>query len=215
MGDWSGQRAALLRHDVDLDLEPAARLARWLAQRNITSTFFVLVSCPHYNVFSQRSRARLKEMVDLGFEIGLHFDPGVYPGADAARLQAAATQEAGWLATVTGQAVRSLSLHNPHNLSDLYLFEGFLNAYDPRIFAPDRYISDSCRRFRSDPGEFLTRVADAPHPIQILLHPLHYDKVERDYQEIFDNYFARTRSECDLDFRRANPTYVQEVAELQ
>ncbi len=211
MGQWQGQRAALLRHDVDLELEPAARLARQLQQWKIPSTFFVLVTSSHYNALSGPSRQLLREIQECGCEIGLHFDPTVYPEADAAAMQSAARREADWLGQAAGCNIASLSLHNPHSLANLDQFEGFVNAYDPRIFGPDRYLSDSCRRFRHDPEAFLRSVQEAPHPIQILLHPLHYDQVEHDYAGIFRQYFQRLREDCDAQFRAHNPTYAQEV----
>lgn len=51
--DRLGKRSqfALLRHDVDIDLEPASALAEVDARLNVNSTYFFMLRTSHYNVF--------------------------------------------------------------------------------------------------------------------------------------------------------------------
>ena len=49
---WDGGPAIVLRHDVDLDLRPAHRLAALERRCGVRSTFFVLTTCPLYNVLA-------------------------------------------------------------------------------------------------------------------------------------------------------------------
>src|SRR5579859_3672042 len=76
--DWHGQSGIILRHAVDLDILPARRLAELEAEVGVRSTFFFLVSGHTYNPASIQNRPHLRALVNLGFEIGLHFDPTLY-----------------------------------------------------------------------------------------------------------------------------------------
>ncbi|MFN8610498.1 MAG: hypothetical protein U0931_23365 [Vulcanimicrobiota bacterium] len=196
LGDWSpGRRMAILRHDVDLDLEPALRLAQWEQQRSLRASFFVLTTSDCYNPFSKQGQRLLREIQACGGEIGLHLDTGVTP-ADC--LEQVAREDASRLAGVLGREVNTLSLHGPHRLSEIPVIPGFRNAYDPEIFGPGRYISDSSRRFRQDPWEFLKTEAAT---VQILIHPLHFDGSARDYPEIFAEQLRRWLARVDEEHR--------------
>ena len=87
LSEWDTPNAIILRHDVDFDIEAAYRLAMIEAEYNIRSTFFFLTTCHTYNLLSLPNRIKLYEMVKLGFEIGLHFDPTIYSDATAKQLE--------------------------------------------------------------------------------------------------------------------------------
>ena len=64
----------LLRHDIDFCPLRALRIAQIERKMNIKSTFFFLVNTDFYNLNSYENKNVLKEIVNLGHEIGLHFD---------------------------------------------------------------------------------------------------------------------------------------------
>ncbi|MBT9589271.1 hypothetical protein IV102_38450 [bacterium] len=205
MGRWHGQDAAILRHDIDLDLEPALRMAQWEQIRGFQATHFVLTTSDCYNPFSATGRRMIQRIQECGGEIGLHFDPTLYP---AQELQAAAESEATQLARVTGRPVTTVSLHCPHRLESLPLFTGFTNAYDSRIFGPTRYLSDSSRRFRNSPEEFLKQ---ASGPIQLLFHPLHFQHEEHTYPEIFRVHVNHWLARIDQEHRAVNHNFRDQI----
>lgn len=176
---WEGQPGVILRHDIDLDLAPAERMAELEGELGVRATFFVMAGAESYNPSSRRNRARLKAIVEAGGEIGLHFDPSLYGDADHDFLGGAARGEARLLEDIIGRAVNSISLHNPSVTGRFPLFAGWRNAYDPAIFAPDRYLSDSRMMFQADPQTFLMDATARTY--QLLLHPLHYSEDGRDY----------------------------------
>ena len=214
LGDWSSGRRAILRFDVDLDLEWAGKVAQVLSDAKIYGTFCVLVSCPYYNLSSALCLRALRQIVACGSEVALHFDPTVYPEVAPEAMELQVRQEAEWLARCSGTPVRSLSLHNPHAMGVLPLYSGLVNAYDPEIFATGRYLSDSCRRFRTDPGEFEATTRDLSEPIQLLFHPELYAPTERNYQQIFTEFEARQSQRMDSAFRAANAVYRAERPEV-
>ena len=198
--EWEGHPAVLLRHDLDLDIEPAFRLAQLEKQQGVRSTFFVMTTSPTYNPASPHNRDRLRQMAADDFEIGLHFDPVIYGEADSEDLQEHAETEARYLSTITGAEVRSISLHNPSVHGQFPFFQDFINAYDPAVFDEERYLADSRMLFSGkDPFAFALQAKD--RPVQILLHPLHYSEKGDLYPDIFERYLSRTMLVLDEVFK--------------
>ena len=67
-------KTVIMRHDVDMDLNKALRMAVFENQLGITSTYYVLISSDFYNAFSKNSVNIMKQIMNLGHDIGLHFD---------------------------------------------------------------------------------------------------------------------------------------------
>ena len=195
----NGEAGVILRHDIDLDIYAAHRLAQVEHELDVTSSFFVLLGCPTYNLFTSDNHKRIREMVRWGFDIGLHFDPTIYGDVSDEALQERCEREAAPLSEITQQPVRSVSLHNPSVHGRYTLFQGFANAYDPRIFNEDIYLSDSRQHFRHDPTIFLKRAATGP--VQILLHPIHYSDQGAGYAHLFENFMTRYVDNTDAAWR--------------
>jgi hypothetical protein len=195
----------LLRHDVDYDLEAAEVISRIEEDAGVRSSFLFLVSTDFYNVASATSRRLLRELVERGFDVGLHFDPDVHGDAP---LQQAFSAERTFLESITGQSLRSVSLHNPSAHQRYVSFEGVVNAYDPRWFGPDRYVSDSSRSWRRDPIAFLA--SDRPPVVQVLTHPIHFSANGTGYQPQFQR-MARNWSDRLHEYAlHYNQTYRKE-----
>jgi hypothetical protein len=209
LGDWDGGPALILRHDVDLATGPARRVAELERECGVRSSFFFLVSSSMYNPLAPAARRDLRALVEMGFEVGLHFDPSVHPADD---LTAAVHAEARALELASGAPVRSISLHNPSVTGRYPLFEGFYNAYDERIFGPDVYRSDSRMRLTWDEASaFVARAAE--QPVQLLLHPLHYAPVERGYREVFREHVVGLLGAMHASWQ-VNEVYAAEVTGL-
>jgi hypothetical protein len=172
-------KVAILRHDVDLDINPAFTLADMEESIGIRSTFFVRVDGPTYNVFNPRIRKNLIKLVERGFEIGLHFNPLVESGEEKQQATALDTKfkfELKLLEIALSHAVSSFSLHNPVQHGFPLPKTKLINAYDPRIFSDEQYISDSMfvdpsfHPFRGkNPYEFVANAKK--YPVQIVFHP--------------------------------------------
>ena len=140
----------LLRHDVDLSLDAALRLARLERKRDATATYFLMTESVFYNLDSAHGRETLKELRELGHSVGLH---AVYPRASRDdRFDAV------------------VAWHNP---DPGYVHEpvsGFVNVMQPPWFTKGRYRSDSNQHWREGcPHEELAR---GEHEwLQLLVHP--------------------------------------------
>ena len=211
LDEWRGEPAILLRHDVDLTIDAAHRLAMIEADAGVRSSYFILTTCHTYNTLSADNRERLREMVELGFEVGLHFDPTIYGEIADDALAPKVDQEAGILASVIGREVHSVSLHNPSIHGQYPLFAGYINAHDPALFSEDAYFSDSRMDFRGkDPYEFVEQARR--RTVQILLHPLHYTPDGDGYRQIMSQFVRDFADRLDASFR-VNSTYVEQLPE--
>lgn len=208
--EWRGQAGIVLRHDVDLDVEPAFRLARRQLEAGIRGSYFFLVTASTYNCQSRANRAMLREMAQGGMEIGLHFDPSIYPESAEADLDRRARSEAGVLEDIVGQRVASVSLHNPSVDNRYPMLPGWNNAYDPAIFNSALYLSDSRMQFREDPLAFFAQASERTH--QLLLHPMHYGQTEPRYPAAKLAYVRRLVDTLHETFR-VNTTYQREVGD--
>ena len=161
------ERGLILRHDVDLSLRSAARLAEIEAELGVCSTYFIMVTSRFYGVMSPQGRSLLREMTRCGHQIGLHWDAGVYADGDHSPAEAVA-REIELLEWLAGAPCVAVSHHQPslHGLAEVNL-PGVVNMYSAQVQANFTYVSDSCMAWRQDP----VAVVEEGQPLHLLLHP--------------------------------------------
>ena len=209
--DWDGGDALILRHDIDLDLSAAPAVALLEHELGIRSSFCCMTTSELYNVLAPENRLHLRELADHGFDVGLHFWPAAYPeldGRDAGALAERVAGEARLLEDIVGREVVSVSLHNPSASGRYPAFEGYRCAYDPPMFAPGRYLSDSRMVLREDPAAFVERTKGGV--AQLLLHPEHFTASGSGYAEIFREIERRRAGAIDR-YMLVNETYCAEL----
>lgn len=174
-GHPRGNGQVLWRHDVDVSMHRAVRLAEIESEEGIRATYFINPRCQFYNLLEPEI-ARLADRIKmLGHEIGLHFDAGAYciTSWSQAELEKALAHERALLETILGAPVGSVSWHNP-DLSNLLTFDadaiaGLANAYAATIRRDYVYCSDSNGYWRFHP---MGDVIAAGHPrLHLLTHP--------------------------------------------
>jgi hypothetical protein len=140
----------LLRHDVDLSLDAALRVARLERERNATATYFLMTESVFYNLDSAHGRETLQELRELGHSVGLH---AVYPRA---------SRDDRFDAVVAWHNPEPAYVHEP--------VSGFVNVMQPPWFTKGRYRSDSNQHWREGcPHEELAR--GEFEWLQLLVHP--------------------------------------------
>ncbi len=143
-----GSGTVLLRHDVDLSLHAAVRMAELEANLGVGATYLVMTESEFYNVGSPSGSAALARLRELGHRVGLH---AVWPHADH-----------------DGRLDPVFSWHNPDDELMRQPAEGLLNVMSPPW--GDVYRSDSNQRWREGcPHEGLR--AGAFERLQLLIHP--------------------------------------------
>lgn len=169
MSDFSQERLlrlftsapnAFWRHDVDVSLASAVKMARFAQVAGIQSTFYLNPRCEFYNLFSLEGARALDEIIGSGHRVGLHCD---YRGGS---VEEAVQRDWDLMCADRPLDSDAVSFHMPP-VSVLWRdFDWFDSAYATRW--KGRYVSDSRRVFGPEKGAM---VAD---DMQINLHPEHW-----------------------------------------
>jgi hypothetical protein len=142
--------ALFLRHDVDLSLDAAVRMAELEAEDHAQATYFLMTRSVFYNLASPEGAAAIARLRELGHRVGLH---AVYPdAAPDERFEAV------------------LAWHNPEPEYMTAPVDGMTNAMSPPYFTPETYRSDSNQRWRHGCPHEELRAGAFPW-LQLLTHP--------------------------------------------
>jgi len=172
-------KACLLRHDVDVDVGAACRVAEIEAELGIRATYFLMLRSPTYNVLSRADHRFVNRIVELGHAIGLHYDQGFEP-SPAVSLDDSVEREALILETMFGVRVGAVSFHQPgpQVLRNEIRLSGRINTYDRDDMDGFEYISDSNMIWRSHSARQV--FANSIYPrVHLLLHPVWWVAEER------------------------------------
>jgi hypothetical protein len=141
----------LLRHDVDLSLDAAVKMAELEAEVGAEATYFLMRQSVFYNLESSEGEAAFARLLELGHDVGIH---AVWPT----------------IPEVDERFVRVLAWHNPDPPYMDLPVEGFVNVMSQPWFTPGRYRSDSNQHWRSGcPHDELAR--GTLEWLHLLVHP--------------------------------------------
>jgi hypothetical protein len=140
----------LLRHDVDLSLDAALRLAEVETKAGAAATYFLMTESVFYNLGSEEGREAISRLRGLGHRVGLH---AVWPRAE-----------------LDDRFEPVVAWHNPDPEYMSKPVEGAANVMELRFFSPETYRSDSNQHWRHGcPHEDLA--AGRFEWLQLLTHP--------------------------------------------
>lgn len=167
-----GQKA-YWRHDVDISLNRALRLARIENEHQVSSTFFLNLHCEFYNLFEKSQFEIVKKILSLGHQIGLHLDASFYPIKNAQELDSKLRAETQILESLFDTEIHAFSFHNPDPLMLSFEREeygGLVNCYAKIFKTSIGYCSDSNGYWRFNRlQDFLE--SNNYQSVQILTHP--------------------------------------------
>ncbi len=161
-------RFVLMRHDVDTSPRHALQMARLEHSLGVRSSYFILLHSPFYNPAAPPHWDAIREMVDLGFEVGLHYDTEFFLARNIDPLEGVLSDAAA-LEKILGIKIVSVSQHRP--ASSMFLQElnrHFVDAYNNELMTRVRYVSDSGFKWR---GESLADLLGKHDRIHALIHP--------------------------------------------
>lgn len=171
--DLATRKFFLLRHDIDYSPAQALALAKIEAELGVKATYTVQLSGRFYNPLEARTRDQLREIHELGHDIGLHFD-AVWHGVETEEaLEEAITWEAELLEKIIGRAeIRMFSFHDttPFTMAcQAPEYGGLWNAYAGVLQENVEYTSDSNGFWRFRTWDQL--LDESPDRAQVLIHP--------------------------------------------
>lgn len=201
-GDQINTGDVLLRHDVDWSPSKALRMARIEHEYDVTATYFFLLSCPLYNMLFSENRRILKEIRELGHDVGLHFNTHQYWDSEPPNndLEARVEDERQMLLTLTGDLSPAVSFHMPPDWILNKQFESFQNTYAKKFLTDIEYVADSRQRWREEPP-FEEGLPDIG---QILVHPGSWGEHDATFEERFRaaraNQLESTRNYMEVQY---------------
>ncbi|MEP6893795.1 MAG: hypothetical protein ABI927_08460 [Gaiellaceae bacterium] len=139
-----------LRHDVDLSLDAAVRMAELETSVGARAWYFLMRESTFYNLASDEGTAALTRLKELGHRIGCHL---VFPDTQLdERLEPV------------------IAWHNPDPDYMSAEFDEGINVMSKRYFDPATYRSDSNQHWRSGCPHEELRAGAFPW-LQLLIHP--------------------------------------------
>ena len=199
----------IVRHDVDYSPAAALRLAEQEAERGLFATYFLLVGTRYYNLLAPEHARVARRLVELGHEVGLHYDVNFLLSFPRAEWKPLLRAQARLLGDLAGAEVVSIAMHQPA-LNGEDPFRGdpeFINAYEQRFVRDAVYVSDSCRAWRDEGWSMLVTGA-VPRRLQLALHPINWSLHDRDRESIFRS----VHDELCEEVRRAGDELLAKIA---
>lgn len=147
--DKSIENKILWRHDIDFSPNRALALAKIENTFNVKATYFLHLHSEFYNLLEKDILEKVYDILSLGHEIGLHFDPGCFKlkNNNDSYFQAYLKMEIDLLEKIFETKVKVFSFHNPTtgNYIDIKQEKicGIINAYSSYLSANFEYCSDS------------------------------------------------------------------------
>jgi hypothetical protein len=149
-GEGPEEGDLFLRHDVDLSLDAALRMAELETAAGVTATYLLMTESIFYNLASPEGTHAIARLRELGHPVGLH---AVYPNA---RLDERFEPVVAW--------------HNPEPAYMSDPVDGAINVMGERYFTPATYRSDSNQHWRAGCPHDELRAGAFPW-VQMLVHP--------------------------------------------
>lgn len=210
--NWSGyDRCAILRHDIDNDIEKAVKIAEIENDNEVRSTYFVLLTSDFYNVFSLNNINRIKRIISLGHDIGLHFDEVRYKEISTIdEMIRKIEDEADILSTMIGHQIRVVSMHRPSEkvLEADITMPNLINSYGNVFFNEFKYLSDSRKRWREPVDKIIC--GGEYDRLHILIHPFWYNDSEINiHDSIYE--FVNNGNLCRYKGMNDNITRLSEI----
>ncbi len=193
----TSKKHVLLRHDVDISIDCAHQLALVEHEIGVKSAYFVLLRSNFYNPFSGENTEKLREIIALGHDIGLHIDLSIY-NCRPDEIHGHVVNEARMLSELVEVPIYLVSFHRPSTLLRNVAYEhiklpGFVNLYEPSLFRDIGFVSDSRGGWYHGHPLELDAVKQG-RSFQLLTHPIWWVNIEGETAVDLLNNFAASRS---------------------
>jgi len=184
----------ILRHDIDFSVTKAEEMALLDHQAGVQSTFFVLLTTPYYNPLDEENLHTLKRMMELGHEIGLHYDCTGFDALSFDEQYRRIRTLVACLESHLGTEVRVIAQHKPAAAGIHPDFPGYMDPYSQAFSKDMSYISDSRMLFRvKDVYAFFRDHSRC----QAVLHPIWWHAQPKTRAQIFEEIKSQLAQQFD------------------
>ena len=163
----------LWRHDCDYSINKAYKLAKIEKKLDVKGTYFLNPHCRFYNIFEIEQTDLIKKIIQLGHDIGLHFDSEYHKIKNVRQLEKKINLEKEILENFFEKKISVFSFHNPDSFTlslQKEKYGGLINCYSKKLKEDTVYCSDSNGYWRhSRLHNFIQE--NSGNNLQILTHP--------------------------------------------
>jgi len=199
--------AILLRHDVDYSIDKAFEMAKLESSLGIKSTYFVLLRASFYNPYSPTNTSHLKKILELGHEIGLHYDSTELSKEKFPYKKL--KEEINQLEQIIDHKIFVIAQHNPTISPKLNKIpEKFLDVRESKIFKSIPYISDSVKNWRA--GCMCNHIGKETI-LQILIHPIWWTQKQKTIDTILNEIVA----DYNIQISKAKKIHLKYLKDLK
>lgn len=190
------ERKVLLRHDIDQSIDKAEKMAKIESDLGISSTFFLFLKSPFYNIFSHQEELQIRKIIDHNHYIGLHFDYTKASFKTISQISYQIKKEAEFLENYFNIKLDAVSFHRPFSLDFFNKLELSLypHTYEKIFVENFKYFSDSRGRWRFghplESNEYQQR-----NNLHLLIHPLWWNPGKTDRLKTIEQ-FKKTKREA-------------------
>ena len=191
------KKLLLLRHDCERDLSKALEMAIIEKNLNVKSTYFIRVHSEYYNLNLKESFEHIKEIENLGMEIGLHYEPRYYHDIGIS-FEDGIKCDVKFLNNILKINIKSISAHQPllypidqNKLDQLKLVDMYTHPYLKKL----KYLSDSGMNYRETSLNEFFHIFNL---VQFLIHPDFWNKSkELPWDVNLENLSKKIKSNLD------------------
>jgi len=213
------QKKVYLRHDIEADLDMALFLAKLNNRYGVIGSFMVQICSEFYNVNTAKNLNILKDISELGQEIGLHYYSDYRESENFAFQDFAFQSQLLNLALFQKkiQKFKVFSYHRPtpkqlEMSSKRQTPDGYIDCYSPEYFTFSSSLSDITVKYMSDsdhewryghPLEFEFGKYDT---VQILMHPEEWraNDASQVYDKILEAQTKNLKQALNKEYKKCN-----------
>jgi hypothetical protein len=157
-----------LRHDVEFDVAIAKHMAGAESSLGVQSTYFIAIRSPFFNVLDVTVARMIRDIHELGHEIGLHFIGDLRDADLASRIDDDIDTARRLLELAD---ISLVSIHAPGDL------DGLRTLLEDRHFSIYRRVAQHTQQYVSDSGGSwgtslrTALMKQSAHGVQLLTHP--------------------------------------------
>ena len=182
----------VLRHDIDVSLLAALKMAEMETDLGIKSTYFVLFSSNFYNVLEGKNVEILRQISKLGHEVGLHYDPSQYRSYNR-NPKKTLKIEIQLLEHLLNRGVYSIARHGPWDKDPFATTKEYINANHPSM-RRDVFVHDSSRAW-TPLQDLFKLLNNPPRRVQLLTHPENWQEDKLSREALLDRFFQNLHKE--------------------
>jgi hypothetical protein len=178
--DLTKGKNIIMRHDVDFCPLRALEMAKIEHKFKIPATYFFLINTNFYNLNTTENKKIITEMINIGHEIGLHFDASFFKERNSMDLKCKEELEA--LEKIAQKKINIVSFHRPAKkiLIDNKKIANKDHTYMLKFIKKINYCSDSQGEWRfKTPKEIIEKKINQNFTLHLLTHPIWWTTPEK------------------------------------